>query len=216
MATKNTNTQNTQSIHRDGAEYRSDTNEVRGSRGVENRANERMELSDDERLAILRRENSANILPTVPSNGEWHYCWLTTHNPQDHIGMRQRIGYQLVKWADLPEMGHMNVEGASEDSTIQVREMKLARIRKSLYQKIMHMNHGTEPSKQLAQMTTAAELDATLRASQSARGLNLTHANRHVTSAAVNALIRGDEVPSGFDRMMDEKARAQQFNEFPD
>ncbi len=211
-------TGNSQSIHRDGAEYRLDANETRGARGAENRATEKMEYSDEERLAILRQDRSSTILPDIPSSGEWHYCWLTNKNPSDPIWRRKIAGYQLVTWSEMPELQHINTNSASEGEHITVNEMVLGRTSKAFYQKIMNQNHGELPARLLSGMTAASDLMNNFMASQSARGLNITdpkQLSEYVTTPRSHSMMSNEGV-SMKDVFARKAAQAEQFNEFPD
>lgn len=124
--------------------------EVRGSRSQANEEREGEDgtaLSMSERKRLLRREWQADLLPQiVDEKGYWHYCWLSTTNPTDPIYRRLKVGYELVKFEDMNQLGVQNQMTSGEFvGCVSINEMILARIPHELYQELMLINHHERP-----------------------------------------------------------------------
>lgn len=121
-------------------------NAGRTARAMEDRAvTESRELSDDERLEIVRHGFAQNKLPNLPTIPGYHTCWLSTNNPSDTISWRQQIGYELLKPADVPGWIHGNCSDERFQGFVGVNEMIGARIRIDLFNRIMDHMHHSEP-----------------------------------------------------------------------
>jgi len=119
----------------------------RTARAMEDRpVAESRELSDDERLEIVRHGFAQNKLPNLPSIPGYHTCWLSTNNPSDTISWRQQIGYELLKPADVPGWIHGNCADERFQGYVGVNEMIGARIRTDLFNRIMTHMHHAEPN----------------------------------------------------------------------
>lgn len=124
--------------------------EERLSRAVEDDEREAEDgtvLSMAERKRLLRKEWTSDILPEVKDDsGFWHYCWLTTTNTSDPIYKRLQLGYELVKYEQMPKLGVQNQITAGEFAgCVSINEMILARIPSELYQELMLINHHERP-----------------------------------------------------------------------
>ena len=124
-------------LRRDGA--------VRKERAEENREFQDRELSDDERVDLLRMSYFQSALPDLPQIPGYHTCWLTTTNPRDPIIGRERLGYTLLKAVDLPGWEYSAAKGGTYDGCIMVNEMVGAKIPTRLYQRFMAESHHKEP-----------------------------------------------------------------------
>ena len=75
---------------------------ARQSRRAEHRpATQDRQISDDDRVEMFRQQFFQDALPDLPKIDGYHLCWLTTANPRDSIQQRIRLGYELLKTADL-------------------------------------------------------------------------------------------------------------------
>jgi hypothetical protein len=131
-------------INRDAVVKR--TGSIRQARESKAReATQNRELSDDERVDLLRMSFFQSALPDLPQIDGYHTCWLTTTNARDPIVGRERLGYQLLRKEDLPGWEHSAQKGGQYDGCIMVNEMVAAKISLGLYQKFMAELHHREP-----------------------------------------------------------------------
>jgi hypothetical protein len=104
------------------------------------------ELSDDERVEMLRMSVFQSALPDLPKLKGYHVCWLTTTNPRDPIVRREQLGYQLIRASELPGWDYAGApKGAEYEGCVMVNEMIAAKIRNDLYQRFMSNNHHEQP-----------------------------------------------------------------------
>lgn len=116
-------------------------------------------------------ELTGNALPSVEDKDGWHYCWLSTTNSNDPIFRRLRMGYQLVKVEEHPDLEVYRSQGSSYQDCIVVNEMILAKIPEEQYQIMMKELHYAEPQRQ--EERTKAEVLAQM-AKRDSRGRPLT------------------------------------------
>ena len=127
--------------------------EDRSSRASENSSRENENgtaLTMAERIAILRDEYTGDILPDVSkSRGidpEMHYFWASTTNQTDPIYKRLRMGYELVRADELPELAtEFRISSGQYEGCISVNEMILLKIPKVLANELMKINHHERP-----------------------------------------------------------------------
>ena len=103
------------------------------------------EVSDDERVEMLRQSYFQSALPDLPKIPGYHTMWLTTQNPRDPVVGRERIGYTLLKASEIPNWEFACQKGGQYDGCIMVNEMIGAKIRLDLYERFMKNNHHDEP-----------------------------------------------------------------------
>lgn len=106
---------------------------------------EAAELSDDERVDLLRMSYFQSALPDLPQIPGFHVCWLTTTNPRDSIIGRERLGYQLLRAADVPGWEYSAASSGQFEGAIMVNEMVAAKLPMRLYQRYMAESHHKEP-----------------------------------------------------------------------
>lgn len=94
----------------------------------------------------LFREFSSEVLPTPSDVPGWRFTWLSTENKYDPVHRRLRIGYELVKASELPNMENFRVNSGIFEGCVQVNEMILAKIPEDLYQEIMAEFHFHAPN----------------------------------------------------------------------
>lgn len=103
-------------------------------------------LDMEERIALLRQEWKNDVLPYVPNDDKYHYCWLSTNNQTDPIYRRLRIGYELVKKEEMPHLNLNSTAVSSEfENIISINEMVLSRIPLILFNELMLINHHEKP-----------------------------------------------------------------------
>lgn len=103
------------------------------------------ELTNEERLALLRNEYTQEALPRAPEIPGYHTCWLSTTHPYDPIHKRQRLGYTLVRQDDVVGFNHMKTSSGEYADYVMCNEMVLAKIPEALYQMIMKELHHDQP-----------------------------------------------------------------------
>lgn len=119
---------------------------IRKDRAAEERvATQDREITDDERVEMLRASYFQSALPDLPKIAGYHTIWLTTTNPRDTIMGRERLGYELLHAADFPGWDHAAMKGGQYDGVITVNEMVGAKIRTALFERFMASNHHIEP-----------------------------------------------------------------------
>ena len=75
--------------------------ESRSSEDDSRKAPEEKFVSSEERRRAFRSEWLQEALPTPPEIPGFHLCWLSTTNQYDPIHKRLRMGYELVKAAEV-------------------------------------------------------------------------------------------------------------------
>lgn len=125
-----------------------ETDDLRNSRATESR--EYADLTDDDRLAMLRNEFINAALPGVPKIKGYHTIWLSMTNQYDTIARRLRLGYTAVKPEELPqqEFTSLTVRDGAYAGCIGVNEMLLYKIPEELYQKMMQVLHHDLPQEE--------------------------------------------------------------------
>jgi hypothetical protein len=126
-------------LKRTAAESRTDR------RSQDRPVRENRELSDSERREAYRKALYQTHLPDLPPLKGYHVCWLTTTNPKDSIPGRLRIGYELIKAAELPGFEYANVKTGDYAGYIGVNEMLAAKLPLHLYEEFMTISHHEQP-----------------------------------------------------------------------
>lgn len=104
------------------------------------------ELTDEERIAMLRAGYFQVVLPDLPKVPGRHRVWLTTTNPRDTIAGRRRMGYRLLSLEDLgPGWEQQKAISGEYSGCIMINEMIAAEISERLYQVFMHELHHRMP-----------------------------------------------------------------------
>lgn len=117
-------------------------------------------LTLEQRKAILRDNYTNDILPKIiHGQPDMHYCWLSTTNQTDPIYQRLRMGYELVKAEELPDMATQHrIDSGEFEGCISVREMILSKIHVELYRELMLINHHERPLQEEERMERKAIL----------------------------------------------------------
>lgn len=140
-----------ESATNDGRATRQDSGDaVRGTMsaatGEQDRNEDGLALTLEERLAMLRNETSETALPNPPTIPGWHFCWLSTTNKYDTISRRVRMGYVPVKTEELRGFERLTANGGEFDGCVSVNEMVLFKIEEELWQAYMTESHHTAPN----------------------------------------------------------------------
>lgn len=106
---------------------------------------ENRELTDADRLEMLRMDMFNDALPDLPTISGYHVCWLTTTNPRDPIHRRLRLGYELIRADEIPGMEYSSLKTGEYEGMVGVNEMVAAKIRTSLYDQYMQEWHHRQP-----------------------------------------------------------------------
>ena len=118
---------------------------------------ESRELTEDDRVQMLRNRMSNSSLPELPKIPGHHVCWLTTTNPKDSLQSRIRMGYELITAADIPGWEHTIQKSGEMMGLVNVNEMVAAKLPLSLYQRFMREVHHDEPMRQEEAIRNQAE-----------------------------------------------------------
>jgi len=119
--------------------------EVRGDRGVNDEAEQRIS-TDDEFEKFLEDEFTQTALPNPPALQGYHLAWLTTTSQYDSVQKRQRLGYTPVRQSEMPGFDASNGQSlAGYDGLINCNEMVLFKIPMDRYQQIMKFYHHSKP-----------------------------------------------------------------------
>lgn len=122
---------------------------TRGSRVQEDRdQTEDREITDAERVDMLKRSLFQASLPDLPKIPGYHVCWLTTQNPRDPVHGRLRLGYSLLKAVDVPEFEALAMRTGDYAGCIGVNEMIAAKLPMHLYEAFMREVHFDSPLQQ--------------------------------------------------------------------
>ena len=126
---------------------RTDRTPRRETRAWEDRQfSEDRDLTDDERVAMVRQGYFQVALPDLPSKPGLHRMWLTTTNPRDPIAARQRMGYRLLRVEDLgPGWEQQKATSGEYAGAVMINEMIAAEISETLYQRYMQELHHNMP-----------------------------------------------------------------------
>lgn len=127
------------------SQRRAAAHDVAGDEPIEREGSEDQEITDDDRFAMFQDSATNSILPDPPYQAGFHLCWLSTTNGRDTIATRQRLGYQLVRAAEVPGWEGVGGGTGQFDGVVQVNEMVLARIPLRLYNRYMRDAHHTRP-----------------------------------------------------------------------
>lgn len=161
MTSKDENKENAaQKVFRQTKSDESDDRLGRASSDAERVLEDGTILSIQERKVLLRQEWKNDVLPNIPNDSKYHYCWLSTNNQTDPIYRRLRLGYELVKKEDKPELSIDSVAVSAEyEGFISINEMILARIPLELFQELMIINHHERPLEEEELLKANAVLD---------------------------------------------------------
>ena len=137
------------------------------------------EISDDERVEMMRQSMFQSSLPDLPKKEGFHRCWLTTQNPRDPVVRREQLGYRLLTSADIPGWEFHAAKDGDYKGCIMVNEMIASEIPIRLWERYMAHNHHQEPlfseeqlvAKTKEQQEEAASLGAQLIESPGATAL---------------------------------------------
>lgn len=125
------------------------TGENRTDRADQDRAvTQDRELTDAQRLDMLRQTFFQSALPDLPAIPGYHVCWLTTTNPSDPIHGRMRLGYEPIKQADIPGWNFGSIKSGEWEGVIGVNEMLAFKLPSHLYQMYMTEWHHNSPMRE--------------------------------------------------------------------
>ena len=118
--------------------------DIRTTRESEQRTlTEDRTLSDEQRLRNFRLAQGE--LPEIPAIDGYHVCWLTTTNQSDSIVKRLKMGYELIRAEEVPDMRHNSLKTGEYAGCIGINEMIAAKIPARLYQMYMKDAHHDQP-----------------------------------------------------------------------
>lgn len=141
----------------------------REDRAMNDRAiTQRRQLTDEERVELLKRANFQSSLPNIPKIPGYHVCWVSTTHPNDTPQGRMQLGYEFIQRSEIPEFTYVDSKSTEFPGVISWREMVAMKVPLHLYQAFMEEVHHNEPAKQEESIYNDA-LAAGEQAAQSAR-----------------------------------------------
>lgn len=121
----------------------------REDRAMSDRAiTQRRQLTDEERVELLKRANFQSALPNLPRILGYHVCWVSTTHPNDTPQGREQLGYTYIQREEVPEFTFTDQKSADFPGVVTWREMVGMKIPLSTYQAFMEELHHNEPSRQ--------------------------------------------------------------------
>lgn len=131
----------------------------RRDRAMEDRdVTERIDLSDDQRVAMFQQSFHEAILPNIPRIEGYHVCWLSTTHPSDSIQRRFQMGYEPIKASEVPGWEHYSQKTGEFAGFLAVQEMLACKIRIDLYQRFMKAVHHDAPRAEEQRMADVADM----------------------------------------------------------
>lgn len=111
-----------------------------------------------ERRSMLT--SSDILLPQPPKIAGYHLFWATTTNTKDSIENRQRLGYEFVKRAELPDF-NLNTQKAGEltEDRIMVNEMVLMKINEADFVDDMLYKHHDLPTEAIDNLKNSIRME---------------------------------------------------------
>lgn len=99
---------------------------------------------------VFRDSLDQSLLPNLPKIPGYHTCWLSTSHPMDTVQRRIRMGYELIRHSECPDMGPTSRGTGEYADVIAVNEMVGAKIPLRLYNRYMSEVHHDKPFQQEA------------------------------------------------------------------
>ena len=120
----------------------------REDRAMSDRAiTQRRQLTDGERVELLKRANFQSSLPNLPRIPGYHVCWVSTTHPSDTPQGREQLGYTFIERHEVPEFTYTDQQSADFPNAVTWREMVGMKIPLSTYQLFMEELHHNEPAR---------------------------------------------------------------------
>lgn len=141
----------------------------REDRAMSDRAiTQRRQLTDGERVELLRRANFQSSLPNIPRIPGYHVCWVSTTHSNDTPQGREQLGYTFIAREEVPEFTYTDQKSGDFPGIVTWREMVGMKIELHLYQLLMEELHHNEPARQSEKIYNEA-LQAGETAAQAAK-----------------------------------------------
>lgn len=141
----------------------------REDRAMSDRAiTQRRQLTDGERVELLRRANFQSSLPNIPRIPGYHVCWVSTTHSNDTPQGREQLGYTFIAREEVPEFTYTDQKSGDYPGIVTWREMVGMKIELHLYQLLMEELHHNEPARQSEKIYNEA-LQAGETAAQAAK-----------------------------------------------
>lgn len=156
-----------------------------------------VEMSSEERLAILRGEAMDNVLPNPPKIPGMHLVWLSTMNQYTPIQSYIRLGYRPVRHEEVAGMEDLKIHSGEMAGFVSINEMVLYCIPEEGYQQIMKEMHHDRPNRE------AEKLLANVEQIKDAVGFDSD--GRSLVQPA------SGEKDDGFEEVLDRRARVGTF-----
>ncbi len=109
---------------------------------------QRRQLTDEERVELLKRANFQSALPNLPRIPGYHVCWVSTTHPSDTPQGREQLGYTFIMRSEVPEFTYTDQKSGDFPGVVTWREMVGMKIELHRYQMFMEELHHNEPARQ--------------------------------------------------------------------
>lgn len=120
----------------------------REDRAMKDRAiTQRRQLTDGERVELLKRANFQSSLPNLPRIPGYHVCWVSTTHPSDTPQGREQLGYTYIQREEVPEFTYTDQKSNDFPGVVSWREMIGMKLPLSTYQLYMEELHHNEPAR---------------------------------------------------------------------
>lgn len=120
----------------------------REERAMNDRAiTQRRQLTDEDRVELLRRANFQSSLPNLPRIPGYHVCWVSTTHPSDTPQGREQLGYTYITRDEVPEFTYTDQKSSDFPGVVSWREMIGMKIELHRYQMFMEELHHNEPAR---------------------------------------------------------------------
>jgi hypothetical protein len=126
--------------------------------------------STRERRKMFRNEWVQESLPKPPDIPGFHVCWLSTTNSYDPIHKRLRMGYELVRYEEVPGFENYKVKAGEHTGAIACNEMLLYKMPEDVYQDVMAELHHWAPQDEADKIRVQVE---NLQGAQDSNGRRL-------------------------------------------
>jgi hypothetical protein len=166
----------------------------REDRAMKDRAiTERRQLTDEERVELLKRANFQSSLPNIPHIPGYHVCWVSTTHPNDTPQGREQLGYSYIKREEVPEFTYTDQRTGDFPGVITWREMVGMKITLHEYQLYMETLHHHEPARNEEAIYNSAFEAGEVAAQSAKRGGKM---RAPVVEAGIEELGQAREAPN--------------------
>lgn len=142
---------------------RADNGVARRGRPPLNRTEGREERDNSESIRRAERRAMLNdvntLLPPIPKIAGYHCFWATTTNSKDSVEQRQRLGYEFITRAELPDfLLNSQKFGELTEDRIMINEMVAMKIPEDMWEDDMLYKHHDLPNESINNLKDSVRL----------------------------------------------------------